>query len=58
MHPLLEKFVRMIDTGEIQDFKPIPNLTFTFEELEYLYNNCYIYESQNKFIAMIPDVLD
>lgn len=48
----------MIDTGEIQDFKPIPNLTFTFEELEYLYNNCYIYESQNKFIAMIPDVLD
>ena len=58
MHPLVEKFERMIASGEIKDFQPIPNLTFSLEELQYLYRQGYIYESDNKFIATIPDVLD
>ena len=45
----------MVSEGEIEDMKPIPNKVFTFEELEYLYNEGYIYESSNVFYASVPD---
>lgn len=54
MHPLLTRFADLVSEGTIKDFQPIPNLTFTYEELEYLCNNGYIYESNNKFYAVVP----
>ena len=38
-----------------RDLEPIPNKTFTYEELEYLWRNGYIYESNNVFYASVPD---
>ena len=55
MHPLLTKFANLVSEGTIKDYQPIPNLTFTYEELEYLCNNGYIYESGNKFYALVPN---
>ena len=45
----------MVSEGEIEDLKPIPNKVFTFEELEYLYNEGFIYVDNNTFYASVPD---
>lgn len=58
MNPLLERFVELSEKGEVRDFEPIPNNVFTFEELEFLFNHGYIYESDNRFIAATSNVLD
>ena len=58
MNPLLERFVELSEKGEVRDFEPIPNNVFTFEELEFLVNHGYIYESDNRFIAATSNVLD
>lgn len=54
MHRLLARFAELVSEGTIEDLKPIPNKTFTFEELEYLYNEGYIYEDKDVFIASVP----
>lgn len=54
MHRLMTKFAELVSEGEIKDLEPIPNNVFTYEELEYLYTNGIIYESNNQFIAVIP----
>ncbi len=55
MHRLLSRFADMVSEGEIKDLEPIPNKMFTYEELEYLWRNGYIYESNNVFYASVPD---
>lgn len=55
MHSLLTRFADLVSEGTIKDLQPIPNLTFTYEELKYLCNNGYIYESNNKFYAVVPE---
>lgn len=55
MHRLLSRFAEMVSEGEIEDLKPIPNKVFTFEELEYLYNEGFIYVDNNTFYASVPD---
>ena len=54
MHRLLARFAELVSEGAITDLKPIPNKTFTFEELEYLYNEGRIYEDNDVFIASVP----
>lgn len=54
VHRLLSRFAELVSEGTIEDLKPIPNKTFTFEELEYLYNEGYIYENNDVFYANVP----
>ena len=57
MHRLLSRFAEMVAEGSVKKDEPLPNKSFTEEELEYLYNNGYIYvdASKNQFIAIVPD---
>lgn len=57
MHRLVSRFAEMVAEGIIKDMKPIPNLSFSFEELEYLCNNGYMYVDRfnNQFIAVVPE---
>lgn len=58
MNRLMVKFADACADGTIEDMRPIPNRMFSFEELEYLYNQGCIYEDGNRFIASIPSSLE
>lgn len=51
----MSRFAELVSEGTIKDLEPIPNLTFTKEELKYLFNEGCIYEYNNQFIAVIPE---
>lgn len=52
MHTLLQKYAGYCSSGEIKEMQPLPNKLFTFDELQYLFNNGYITEIDNQFIAI------
>lgn len=57
MHPLVARFAALVEAGEIETGKEIPE-KFTFSELEYLYNNGFIYDDGRTFIAIVTDGFD
>lgn len=54
MH-LIDRFRDMAEKGRIEDMKPIPNKTFTFGELRYLYNAGLIMENRGRFVAVLDE---
>ena len=52
MHQLVRRYAGYVSAGDIKYMEPLPNKIFTFEELQHLYNNGYITEIDNKFIAV------
>ena len=54
MDELLKKYAGMCDAGTIRPGEELPK-KFTFNELEYLWANGYIYEDRNTFIVMVTD---
>lgn len=57
MDTLLKKYAGLVESGEIRTGKEIPEV-FTFKELEYLYNNGFIYNDGSTFIALETDDLE
>ena len=55
MNSKLNRYRALIESGDIIAYGPIPNNTFTFGELEYLYMKGYIYEHSNQFKAAITE---
>ena len=54
MDRLLTKFAAMVNAGEIKEGDELPT-RFTFEELEYLFINGYIYDDGSTFIVAVAD---
>lgn len=50
MNPLVVKFAAMVDTGDIEEGKELPR-QFTFDELQYLFVNGFIYDDGSTFIV-------
>lgn len=57
MDTLLKKYAGLVESGEIKMGQEIPQV-FTFKELEYLYNNGFIYDDGSTFIALVTDDLE
>ena len=57
MDILLKKYAGLVESGEIEINKEIPQV-FTFDELEYLHNNGFIYDDGSTFIAIETDDLE
>lgn len=51
---MVVRFAAMVDTGEIEEGKELPK-RFTFDELEYLYNNGYIYDDGQTFVVIVTE---
>ena len=56
MNNILSHYKALIDAGDISPYSAIPNKTFTFGELEYLYMKGYIYEDNDEFKAAITEL--
>ena len=57
MDILLKKYAGLVESGEIKMGQEIPQ-AFTFDELEYLHNNGFIYDDGSTFIAIETDDLE
>lgn len=57
MDILLKKYAGLVESGEIKVGQEIPQV-FTFDELEYLHNNGFIYDDGSTFIAIETDDLE
>ena len=57
MDRLVTKFAAMVNAGDIKDGDELPR-QFTFEELEYLFVNGYIYDDGTTFIVAATDGLE
>lgn len=52
MNQAIKKFESYVNAGEIVDGGPLP-LRFTFRELQALFHEGRIYESNNQFLAVV-----
>ena len=57
MHKLLQRYAALIESGDITEFGEIPNKTFTFGELQYLFGKGYIFADGSTFRAGVTDDL-
>lgn len=57
MNRLLKKYAGLVETKEIEAGRELP-MKFTFAELEYLFNNGYIYDDGSTFIVVETEVSD
>ena len=49
----LDKFRELVENGTITGMEPLPNLLFTFRELNDLYNAGLIIEMDGQFVAIV-----